>query len=139
MVVFVCVCTCCMIWCFVALVLKRIRRITEESFACCKAKRAVPSSRAETESCLNKGKFLGCLTTAKLSWFGSKYVSQRMTFLYSPRLGNRSSWPVTKPTASISKAWWPGGTPNLDKTIAPLRMRVDTVLYPHACVVSPPK
>ena len=48
-----------MIWCFVALVLKRIRRITEESFASRKAKRAVPSSRAETETCLNKGKFLG--------------------------------------------------------------------------------
>ena len=46
-------------------------------------------------------------------------MSQRMTFLYSPRLGNRSSWPVTKPTASISKAWQPGGTPNLDRMIAP--------------------
>ena len=42
-----------------------------------------------------------------------------MTFLYSPRLGNWSSWPVTKPTASISKAWRPGGTPNLDRMIAP--------------------
>ena len=47
------------------------------------------------------------------------HVSQQMTFLYSPRLGNRSSWPVTKPTALISKAWRPGGTPNLDRTIAP--------------------
>ena len=46
-------------------------------------------------------------------------MSQRMTFLYSPRLGNRSSWPVTKPTASISKAWQPGGMPNLDRMIAP--------------------
>ena len=67
------------------------------------------------------------------------YVSQRMTFLYSPRLGNRSGWPVTKPTASISKAWRLGGMPSPDKTIAPLRMQVDTVSYPHACVVSPPK
>ena len=46
-------------------------------------------------------------------------MSQQMTFLYSPRLGNRPSWPVTKPTASISKVWQPGGTPNLDRTIAP--------------------
>ena len=46
-------------------------------------------------------------------------MSQRMTFLYSPRLGNRSSWPVTKPTALISKAWQPGGMPNLDRMIAP--------------------
>ena len=46
-------------------------------------------------------------------------MSQWMTFLYSPQLGNRSSWPVTKLTASISKVWWPGGTPNLDKMIAP--------------------
>ena len=46
-------------------------------------------------------------------------MSQQMTFLYPPWLGNRSSWPVTKPTASISKAWQPGRTPNLDKTIAP--------------------
>ena len=46
-------------------------------------------------------------------------MSQRMTFLYLPRLGNWSSWPVTKPTASISKAWRPGGMPNLDRTIAP--------------------
>ena len=66
-------------------------------------------------------------------------MSQRMTFSYSPRLSNRSSRPVTKPTASISKAWRPGRTPNLDRTIAPLWMRVDTVSYPHACVVSPPK
>ena len=66
-------------------------------------------------------------------------MSQRMTFLHLPRLGNRSSWPVTKPTASISKAWWPGGMPNLDRTIAPLRMWVDTVPYPHACAVSPPE
>ena len=47
------------------------------------------------------------------------HMSQRMTFLYSPQLGNQSSWPVTKPTALISKAWWPGGMPNLDRTIAP--------------------
>ena len=67
------------------------------------------------------------------------YVSQRVTFLYSPRLGNRSSRPVTKPTAVISKAWRPGGTPDLDRTIGLLRMRVDTVSYPHACVVRPPK
>ena len=46
-------------------------------------------------------------------------MSQRMTFSYSPRLSNQSSWLVTKPTALISKAWWPGGTPNLDRTIAP--------------------
>ena len=46
-------------------------------------------------------------------------MSQWMTFLYSLQLGNRSSWPVTKPTASISKAWWPGMTPNLDRMIAP--------------------
>ena len=45
-------------------------------------------------------------------------MSQRMTFLYSPRLGNQSSWPVTKLTALISKVWWPSGTPNLDRTIA---------------------
>ena len=45
-------------------------------------------------------------------------MSQRMTFLYSSQLGNRSSWPVTKPTASTCKAWWPGGMPNLDMTIA---------------------
>ena len=64
-------------------------------------------------------------------------MSQRMTFLYSPRLGNRSSRPVTKPTAMISKAWQPCGMSNLDRTIAPLRMRVDMVLYPHACVVRP--
>ena len=62
-----------------------------------------------------------------------------MTFLYLPQLGNRSSWPVTKPTASISKVWQPGGMPNLDRTIAPLRMRVDMVPYPHTCTVSPPK
>ena len=66
-------------------------------------------------------------------------MSQQMTFLYSPRLGNWSSWPVTKLTALISKAWQPGGMPNLDRTIAPLRMRVDMVPYPHACTVSPPK
>ena len=47
------------------------------------------------------------------------HVSQWMTFLYSPQLGNRSSWPVTKPTALISKAWQPGRMPNLDRTIAP--------------------
>ena len=46
-------------------------------------------------------------------------MSQRMTFLYSPRLGNRSSWLVTKPTASISKVWQPGRMPNLDRMIAP--------------------
>ena len=66
-------------------------------------------------------------------------MSQWMTFLYSPWLGNWSSRPVTKPTGIISKAWWPGGMPNLDRTIALLRMRVDTVSYPHACVVRPPK
>ena len=66
-------------------------------------------------------------------------MSQRMTFSYSPRLSNWSSRPVTKPTALISKAWCPGGTPNLDKSIVPLRMRVDTVSNPHACVVSPPE
>ena len=66
-------------------------------------------------------------------------MSQWMTFLYSPRLGNRSSRLVTKPTAMISKVWRPGGMPNLDRTIAPLRMRVDTVSYPRACVVRPPK
>ena len=64
-------------------------------------------------------------------------MSQRMTFLYSPRLGNRSSRPFTKPTAMISKVWWPCRTSNLDRTIAPLRMRMDTVSYPHACVVRP--
>ena len=62
-----------------------------------------------------------------------------MTFLYSPQLGNWSSRLVTKPTAMISKAWRPGGMPNLDRTIAPLWMRVDTVSYPHACIVRPPK
>ena len=46
-------------------------------------------------------------------------MSQRMTFLYLSRLGNQSSWPVTKPTGSISKAWQPGGMPNLDMMIAP--------------------
>ena len=66
-------------------------------------------------------------------------MSQRMTFSYSPQLSNRSGRPVTKLTASISKAWWPGGMPNLDRTISPLRMRVDTVSYPHACIVSPPE
>ena len=66
-------------------------------------------------------------------------MSQRMTFLYSPRLGNRSSRLVTKPTAMISKAWWPGGMSNLDRMIVPLRMQVDTVSYPHTCVVRPPK
>ena len=62
-----------------------------------------------------------------------------MTFLYSPRLGNQSSRPVTKLTAMISKAWRPRGMPNLDRTIAPLGMRVDTVSYLRACVVRPPK
>ena len=66
-------------------------------------------------------------------------MSQQMTFLNSPRLGNRSSRLVTKPTAMISKAWWPGGTPNLDRTIAPLWMWVDTVSYLHAHVVGPPE
>ena len=46
-------------------------------------------------------------------------MSQRMTFLYLTWLGNRSSWLVTKPTASICKAWRPGGMPNLDMTIVP--------------------
>ena len=66
-------------------------------------------------------------------------MSQRMTFLYSPRLGNWSSRLVTKLTAMISKAWQPGGMPNLDRTIAPLRMQVDTVSYPCARVVGPPE
>ena len=66
-------------------------------------------------------------------------MSQWMTFLNSPRLGNQSSRPVTKLTAMISKAWWPGGTPNLDRTVTPLRMRVDMVSYPHAHVVGPPE
>ena len=47
-----------------------------------------------------------------------EYVSQQMILLYLSRLGNRSSWPVTKPTASTCKAWWPGRMPNLDMTIA---------------------
>ena len=64
-------------------------------------------------------------------------MSQRMTFLHSPQLGNRSSRLVTKLTAMISKAWWPCGMSNLDRTIAPLRMRVDMVSYPRACVVRP--
>ena len=46
-------------------------------------------------------------------------MSQWMTFLYSPRLGNRSSRPVTKPTAMLSKAWQSCGTSNLDGAIAP--------------------
>ena len=46
-------------------------------------------------------------------------MSQRMTLLYPTRLGNRSSWPVTKPTASTCKAWRPGGSPNLDMTVDP--------------------
>ena len=66
-------------------------------------------------------------------------MSQRMTFLYPPWLGNQSSRLVTKPTAMISKAWWPSRTPNLDRTIALLWMRVDTVSYPRACVIRPPK
>ena len=66
-------------------------------------------------------------------------MSQQMTFLYLPQLGNQSSRLVTKPTAMISKAWWPGGMPNLDRTIAPLRMRVDTVSYPCTCIVRPPE
>ena len=37
------------------------------------------------------------------------------------------------------RVWRPSRMPNLDRTIAPLRMRVDTVLYPRACVVRPPK
>ena len=66
-------------------------------------------------------------------------MSQQMTFSYSPRLGNWSSRPVTKPTAMISKVWRPGEMPNLDRMIAPLRMWVDTVLYLRACVVRPPE
>ena len=66
-------------------------------------------------------------------------MSQRMTFLYSPQLGNWSSRLVTKPTAMVFKAWQPGGMPNLDRMIAPLWMRVDTVSYLHACIVRPPK
>ena len=66
-------------------------------------------------------------------------MSQQMTFLNLPLLGNRSSRLVTKPTAMISKAWQHGGTPNLDRMIAPLRMRVDTVSYPRARIVGPPK
>ena len=46
-------------------------------------------------------------------------MSQWMTFLYPTRLGNRSSWPVTKPTALTCKVWWPGGMPNLDMMIVP--------------------
>ena len=46
-------------------------------------------------------------------------MSQQMTFLYSPRLGNRSSRLVTKPTAMLSKAWRPCGMSNLDRMIAP--------------------
>ena len=46
----------------------------------------------------------------------------------------QSSRPVTKPTAMISKAWRPCRMSNLDRTIAPLRMRVDTVSHPRACV-----
>ena len=42
-----------------------------------------------------------------------------MTFLHLTWLGNRSSWPVTKPTASTCKAWRPGRSPNLDMTIVP--------------------
>ena len=68
-----------------------------------------------------------------------KHVSQRMTFLYLPQLGSRSSRPVTKPTAMISKAWQSGGTSNLDRTIAPLPMWVDTVSYLRACIVRPPE
>ena len=71
--------------------------------------------------------------------FVQVHMSQRMTFLYSPRLGNQSSRLVTKPTAMISKAWQPSRTSNLDRTIAPLRMQVDTVSYPRACVVRPPE
>ena len=48
-----------------------------------------------------------------------RHMSQRMTFLYSPRLGNWSSRPVTKPTAMLSKAWRPCGMPNLDRAVAP--------------------
>ena len=66
-------------------------------------------------------------------------MSQWMTFLYSPRPGNRSSRPVTKPTAMMSKAWRPCGMSNLDRMIAPLWMRVDTVSYPRACMVRPSK
>ena len=42
-----------------------------------------------------------------------------MTFLHPTRLGNWSSWPVTKPTDPTWKAWRPGGSPNLDMMIAP--------------------
>ena len=66
-------------------------------------------------------------------------MSQRMTFLYLPWLGNRSSRPVTKPTAVISEAWRPSRMPNLDRTIAPLWMWVDTVSYLCAHVVRPPE
>ena len=73
-----------------------------------------------------------------MQWLHISHASQRLTFLYLPRLGNRSSRPVTKLTAMASKAWRPGGTPNLDRMIAPLLMRVDTVSYPCACIVRPP-
>ena len=46
-------------------------------------------------------------------------MSQRMTFLYLTRLGNWSSWPVTKPTDLTCKAWRPGGSPNLGMMIVP--------------------
>ena len=78
-----------------------------------------------------------CGDTADTACRTLEYVSQRMTFLYSPRLGNRSSRPVTKLTAMISKAWRPCRMSNLDRMIAPLWMRVDTVPYPRACVVRP--
>ena len=64
-------------------------------------------------------------------------MSQRMTLLYSPQLGNRSSRPVTKLTTMISKVWRPCGTSNLDRTIAPLRVQVDMVSYLRACMVRP--
>ena len=62
-------------------------------------------------------KLAGKLALAVSYWL--VYMSQRMTFLYSPRLGNRSSWLVTKLTASISKVWRPSRMPNLDRMIAP--------------------
>ena len=79
------------------------------------------------------------LSDSMASILRKAHVSQRMTFLYSPQLGNRSSRLVTKPTAMISKAWQPGGMSNLDRTIAPLWMWVDTVSYPCACIVRPLK
>ena len=64
-------------------------------------------------------------------------MSQQMTFLYSPQLGNRSSRLVTKLTAMLSKAWRPCGMSNLDRVVAPLQMQVDMIPYPRTCVVRP--